>query len=336
MRDLETLRRLAPSVEPAPPETVARVRRRLDRAARGRARRSSRRPVLLAAPLAAGAALALVILIGQLGTSRTFAEAAWRAAEASPRLLLEDWEVTRVDEWQAGTGEMTFTHGERTLDLHWAPRSRDSASKHGELRAGTTTVLGDRAEVWRYEGTDEYTAVWRSGRAVVEARGRAASAGEFVELLRRFERVPARTWLEAMPASAVTPAAHGGVVDEMLEGLPIPPGLDVERLRNAGGDTRDRYQLGAQVAGAVACGWFDRWAHARRTGDTAAEREATAALATSHQWPILREMEAEGDYPKVLWEYADSIHSDDGTVPAGKPGVTAAETYSEALGCRDR
>jgi hypothetical protein len=327
--DLEQLRRLAPPVEPAPVETVERVRERVMRPRRAR----RRRPPLLAIPAAVGAAAAVVLLVSQLGAGNgpAFAAAAVRAAETSPRLLLDGWSVTRVDEWQAGAGEMTFARGDREVELQWAPARTEGSSKRGEVREAVTDVLGARAEVRRYEGTDEYTAAWRDGEAAVAARGRASSADDFVALLHDFEKADVETWLTAMPANAVTPGAHADAVDEMLSGLPIPPGFDASALRT-GGETRDRYQLGAQVAGAVACGWIASWVQARETGDDGAAARAADALATSRGWPILREMNAEGDYPEVLWQYADAVQSGS-EVPAGKPGTTVAQTYTRALGC---
>lgn len=77
--------------------------------------------------------------------------------------------------------------------------------------------------------------------------------------------------------------------------------VDRSPLRS-GDAVKDRYQLGAQVSGAVACGWVDRFFEGKRTGDTAETQSATQAMATSRRWHTLREMTAEGDYPKVLWE----------------------------------
>ena len=58
---------------------------------------------------------------------------------------------------------------------------------------------------------------------------------------------------------------------------------------------------------------------------------AAAALATSHQWRVLDEMNTEGDYPEVLWQYADALQAD-GTVLGGKR-LTIEESYRDALGC---
>jgi hypothetical protein len=330
MRELEAVRRLAPPVSPPAPEAVARMR------ARAIGRRRRRRPALLLAPLATCALLALVVLAWPAGggQERAFAAELMRAAEGAPRLLLGGWTVTRVDEWNAGTGEMTFSQGARRLELSWWP-VRVSGPKVGaakdpdpgvELRVG---VAGSHATVQRYAGTDDYTAVWRSGDAVVMARAIAASPEDFARVVASFEQVDARAWLTALPSSAVTPDEHRDAVDAMLAGMPIPPGLDVGALR-ADRETRDRYQLGALVSGAVACGWIEAWVKAKAAGDIPASERAADALATAHEWPILREMTADGDYPEVLWGYADAV-AGDGKVPAGKLGVSVAASYVDAL-----
>jgi hypothetical protein len=46
---------------------------------------------------------------------------------------------------------------------------------------------------------------------------------------------------------------------------------------------------------------------------------------------VLHAMQHEGDYPKVLWEYADAV-AGDGTVVGGKV-LTVEQSYAEALGC---
>jgi hypothetical protein len=306
--DLETLRRLAPPVEPATSDVLSRARARL----RPRRRRPPR--ALLLAPIAA--AVAIAIALTQTG-GPSFAAELVRAAEASPRLLMDGWNVTRVDEWSAGQGEMTFASGERTLELSWWP-----ASETGRIGKDSDKLTAGGRTVYRYHGTNDYTAFWRSGDVTVEARAPASSPEAFAELLGRFHSVGAETWLRALPDSAVTPADHGTAVDAMLHGLPLPPGFDAAALRRDA-RTRDRYQLGAQVAGAVACGWIEAWLK----GD----KRAAPALATARDWQVLKDMNAEGDYPEVLWQYADAV-AHGGTVPGGKP-LTMEESYKDALGC---
>jgi hypothetical protein len=48
------------------------------------------------------------------------------------------------------------------------------------------------------------------------------------------------------------------------------------------------------------------------------------ALASSRDWAILQEMNSEGDYPEVLWQYADAVAGD------GKV-VSVEESYKAAL-----
>jgi hypothetical protein len=87
----------------------------------------------------------------------------------------------------------------------------------------------------------------------------------------------------------------------------------------------------------VACGWIEAWLH----GD----KRAVAALGTARDWQVLKDMNAEGDYPEVLWQYADAV-THGGTVPGGKRAVreslgalegpepiTVEESYKDALGC---
>jgi hypothetical protein len=270
--DLDLLRALAPPIEPASPEVVAR--------ARPRARRR-RGPLLLSAPIAAALIAALLLLTQD---RQPFAEAAVKAAQGSPRILLEGWKVTRVDEWDAATGEMTFERDGRTIELRWPA----SPVKRGE------------GEVLRLKD--------------------AELRGEDLKQV-HVERVSAEAWLKALPASAVTPRAQSAAIDEMLKGLPVPPGFTPPA---ATAETRDRYQLGAKIAGAVACAWIERWLD----GD----EDAANQLAGSRRWPILLEMNAAGDYPEVVWQYADAVNGTS-TVPGGKLGLTVDGTYKDALGC---
>ncbi|MDA0163017.1 hypothetical protein OM076_22280 [Solirubrobacter ginsenosidimutans] len=306
MPDLDLLRTLAPPVEPPPPRAFT------PPPARGR------RPVLLATPIAVGAVI-LAVVLTQLGGGQPFAEAAIRAAQASPRLLVNGWKVTRVDEWDAGTGEMTFARDGRSVEVSWT--AVDNGNKD-LVRVAGAEVAGADAWVGRYPGSTDYVARWRQGDAFVQARGDAATPAAFIDVLERIYQVGAEDWLAALPATAVEPKAQAAAASQMLMGIPLPPGF---KTPPATDETRDRYQLGAKVAGAVVCGWIEEWLH----GDTAA---AARALAGSRSWPLLQDMNAEGDYPEVVWQYADAINGK-GDVPGGKLGLSVDGTYREALGC---
>jgi hypothetical protein len=117
------------------------------------------------------------------------------------------------------------------------------------------------------------------------------------------------------------------VVAEMLTGVDIPPGLDITEL-TMGDLDRDWYQVGVQVAGTVACGWFDRWFTATDAGDTDAAAIAASALAGSREWPVLQQMAEEGDYPEGLWEYADALAGD-----GPLAGELTRATIDSGFGC---
>lgn len=155
----------------------------------------------------------------------------------------------------------------------------------------------------------------------------SATDADLDAILSQIRRVDLATFEAALPEGSVTSATVNAVVAEMLADMPRPAGLDPSDL----GTTGDRYQVGAQVAGAVACGWLDQWVDATAAGDTEQAAAAADALATSHDWSILLEMQDQGAYPQVLWEYADAA-ADDGTVIGGRV-LTVEESYQEALGC---
>ena len=191
---------------------------------------------LVAVGAAAFAAAFVAVGIGLVGGDRGAAEQAWgaeavRVANSVPRLLLPGWTVERADEFTVGDGEMTFRRGERTVDLHWS-RSRGAREAkltdraHGNTRLPNAQVLDAPAAVFLYSGsTDDHTALWTSGGYQLELRGQLPG-GEFLELLSSVHAADVDTWLAAMPASVVKPLDTRAVVDEMLRGLPLPPGFD--------------------------------------------------------------------------------------------------------------
>ncbi|MEA2332245.1 MAG: hypothetical protein QOH58_2383 [Thermoleophilaceae bacterium] len=320
--------------------------RRPGPAKRSPRRRRSLRLGLSGLGAAAVAAVAVVIvsLAGggeQLGTSpeRAWAKSALRVANAVPRLLIGEpgWSITRADEFMVDEGEMTFRKGSASVDLHWRAGSfrdwvKDRDNSADELPS--VEVLGASARVFRYQGPfDDYTALWRSGSYTMEFRTGyppRLSLAEYRRLLGSLKTTGVDDWLAAMPPSVVLPANTGRTVEAMLAGIPLPPGFDKAALKRDAA-VRDRYQLGARVAGAVACGWIERWVEARRAGDTAAAAEAVEAMQTSRRWPILLEMRADGEYPAVLWNFAAAMQGR-ARVPAGKP-TTVERAYRPALGC---
>ncbi|MEZ5246644.1 MAG: hypothetical protein R2707_16210 [Acidimicrobiales bacterium] len=151
---------------------------------------------------------------------------------------------------------------------------------------------------------------------------------DFVDVLRALQRVDLDTWLSAMPDSVVQNAQRSVVVGEMLADISLPDGFDVSALTSST-ELKDRYQLGAEVTGAVGCAWVDQWTRARAEGDTLAAQAAVDAMAASHEWSILEEMSDEGGWPQVFWIVADGLAAD-GIVDGG---LTVGEFSLDAIGC---
>ena len=188
-------------------------------------------------------------------------------------------------------------------------------------------MLGQRAQISQYPGSTDFTAIWPDGSRVLEFRSVAPDLAAFEALLAALKRVDVDTWLSAMPASVVKAANRPSVVDEMLADVPLPPGFDRGPLERRS-TVSDRYQLGAQVTGAVACAWIARWAAARRAGDD--ERPAPRSprcrrRATGRSCARWR---GQGAWSQVLWGYADAMRG-----PGTWARSTAAGEIRSGLGC---
>lgn len=261
-----------------------------------------------------------------------------RETKGTPLLLVghAGWHVSRADQYEVDEGEITFSNGERDLELVW--RSADVHDEYVQDRVAEAAETWDveianrHAQLFRYDGTTDFTALWVDGDLSLELRGVFPNVHAFRAVAESLGRVDEETWLAALPEQTVTPAERPAAVDAMLRDMPVHPGVRVEDLKQST-VVNDRYQLGARVSGAVACAWIRQWLQATERGDEAAAREAVDAMATSRRWAILREMTAHGGWSDVLWEYADAM-SGDGMVNAGPGQMTIAAAYRDALGCR--
>lgn len=260
------------------------------------------------------------------------------AVEGSPLLLVghEGWRVSRADQYDLTTGEMTFTNGERELELNWRPADThadyldDRAS--GAAETWDFEIAGRHGTLFRYEGTTDFTAMWVDGDLSLELRGAFPDVHVYRAVAQTLSRVDEEAWLAALPEDTVPPGERAEVVHLMLRDVPVHPDVRVDELKE-GRIVSDRYQLGAEVSGAVACEWIEQWVDARAAGDESAEREAVDAMATARDWAILREMESQGGWSQVVWEYADAM-TGEGEVSAGRP-MTLVEGYASGLGCGD-
>jgi hypothetical protein len=296
----------------------------------------------LLVPIMSAAAL-IIGIVGFVGTGGgSGGGTAWAAplldiANAAPRYLVvaDGWKVTRADEFAAAQGEMTFGKGRQTLELRWTPVDRYGSlvddRKHSAQHSEAASVGGEPATLFQYDGSTDFTTIWRHGDHTVEARAMFPTVGDYRRVLGLLRTVDVDTWLRAMPDSVIKPTNRAAAVDQMLADMPHPPGFDAAALRDSV-TVSDRYQLGAAVAGAVACGWIDSWVRATDEGDAAAARTAVDALSSSHRWAVLHEMNPDGDYPEVLWQLADAIR-DGSSVPGGKQDPVR-DMYKPALGCK--
>ena len=331
-------------------------------ARRGVRVRRRRRFARVALPIAATAVVLVALLVLRDGSSDRGSGTAWAAeqvrfAEASPLVLLDapGWRVEYADEQSRQEGELQFRRGPtplpqdmkisaealegpvpadtRSATLHWSAggiRSWLEDRAASAAVAATAPVLGTVARVYQYEGGTpghrDITALFRYDGRVLEFRAGAADIDAFKVLLARLNRVDTDTWLAAMPASVIKTPDRDSTIRQMLQGVPVPPGFDPKDIEGAD-LTKDRYQLGAAVAGTVACQWFKRWSDARETNERAKEREAVTAMATAREWPVLNEMEAKGHYPDVLYEFVAAMPKGDWY---GRPLTGDVDS---ALGC---
>ena len=180
-----------------------------------------------------------------------------------------------------------------------------------------------------------------SGSVYASISAQGISPERFGEILDSLYSADVETWLAALPAKTVRPLERPQVIDEMLAGVPVPNSVNIEEIKDESA-ALSRYDLGAEVTGAVACGWLDQWADATRNGDEAMAQSATEAMATARQWTILEEMAPQGGWSQVIWEYAADMRHDDRQALLGSGGTEQlpdgrvyelGPSYATGLGC---
>ncbi len=247
--------------------------------------------------LAAVAVLAALLVAGSWfraggGGHPEFAAAAIRVAEANPRLLVTSpgWEIVRADEFETDSGELTFSDGSHHLDVHWYPARyygqylRDRATVSTPERG---TLLGQTATTVDYSREEFATMLSPQGSVFIEVRGRLGRRPAYDEILHSLRQVDVDTWLEAMPASTVRPEVRSEAVDQLLQGMPLPPGFDPAALKSED-SIADESTLAVKVGNAIAGGWVESWIAAQGAGDQIAARRAVEVMSGSSEWPLVR------------------------------------------------
>lgn len=302
----------------------------------------------LAGAVAAAAVLVAVLAVAAVVRSRTpgsaltakpavtatatrpatgrWSEVALMAAQRNPRLLIDEpgWVAKTVYGFAEQTGTIRFVKGDHDLEMNWYPAGTYEGyrrDRKGVSKPEAGGIEGWKGQIYTYSPGDFAIQLEPRDGFFVEMRtGGKWDRAAFDKVLTHIIQVDVETWLEALPPEIVTAGKASEAADKILADVPLPPKLDTSKVQALGAN--DPYQFGAQVMALVGCGWIGEWDRARKAGDQAAERRAVEALSSSHKWKVLNDMNAEGDYPEVFWEYADQVAA--GQTPTG---------YQDGLGC---
>ena len=185
------------------------------------------------------------------------------------------------------------------------------------------TILGVPAQMWAYTARDHASIREVVDGQWMELRGAGMDEAAYRDLLGQLRAVDRAGFEASLPSRFITDSERPEAVAQVLDGIqqyvdPVVPAGSPAITS----DQPDPDQLGAAVAGAVACDWLDEYAAATAAGDLPRALEAVDALSTARKWPVLKELAETGGYSSVVWDYADQVEA--GQVPEG---------YEAGLGC---
>lgn len=232
------------------------------------------------------------------------------------------------------SAEASFQDGTAQLDLRvYAGGGVALYQRLGSGPTTTVTVRDHPAFVVISEGSRQRV-VWQDGFWVWEADGiDLGSLDAFLAVLDGLTVVDEATWNASLPDGIVGGDDRAAAVAEIVAGIPIPDGFDLGPL-GAAGTTNDRYQLVAEVTGAVVCAWLDRWFSAVDEGDVEATAEVVAAFGTAHEWPALQEVAQQGGWSDVVWQFTDSVATGAPHMATGAGPIMPTRSGADsALGC---
>jgi hypothetical protein len=141
----------------------------------------------------------------------------------------------------------------------------------------------------------------------------------FDEVIGSLTRVDEAAWEQAIDHASVTAGEGEAFLTEAKRDVPIPDGVEVTV------DDLDLpqapYHARVAFAAPVLCGWAERY--------VAGDEAALETLRGSSEWPVLRALEAEGDYPEAVAVSVEDLA--DGTTDKGTPYTF--EDFAQAVGC---
>lgn len=262
---------------------------------------------------------------GNTGTTKVRTDDAQRMLLNAPGWKVADFRRSGGDDG----GELEFAGpGQQELTVHWRPTKLYKSYYDDRTEVSPRKpieVLGQKGEYVTYSKTDYAAMLPPKGKYFLEIRGGAGpSEQSYRDLVAKLYYVDTDTWVSALPGDVIKPADAEKVVDAMLSDIPVPSGLNREKLYSAMPNAR--YHVIADVTGTVTCNWIDKWLKAKQTGDAAGMKAAVDAMNTSRSWKVLKEIEDQGDWSEAVWSIADALTA--GKNVDAKPGTDISDLKS--------
>lgn len=281
-----------------------------------------------AAVVGIAAAAGLGGLVGGGGEDRAASPAGPESVVPSIAVLdAPGWTLDNAQIGEAG-GSLDYRRGQTALEIRWtgAASYLDYIDDREMITAPTRTpgepltVLGRTGSLWAYSADDHTVIAQPQGPYFLEFRGEGLSETDYRALLRRLRGIGLDQLDRFLPPEFITSVEQPRYVAALLDGVPVPRGLDTSTLRSR---EVERNAIAFTVLGRVACGWIDQYVAGLKDDDPSARKEAQRALSTARRWKGLSDGPGDDGGPaSILQDYADAVVQ--GTVPAG---------YHSGLGC---
>jgi len=222
-------------------------------------------------------------------------------------LTREGWSVDYVQDHPEHGGELSYRKGQQRLEISWRPAALydDFVADRNDIGTPVEVdVLGKTSLMWAYSRRDHTVIRPVEGDHTLEVRGSGMGERAFRALLAELRLVDSDGFRRALPDEVILDDERPAAIAEILADVPPPDGFEASAVRS---HELTRYQLVADVTGAVTCAWIERFRSARAAGDAAAVRQARDALGTARDWAALREIADDGGWSDAVWQYADIV-----------------------------
>jgi len=284
-------------------------------------------PIGVAAAIAVIAAVPIGVTLTDDGDKGPEAGAPSLEANRAVFETPSGWVVANIENG-AVEGEMGYNGPQSAdVDIKWFPAEYfDEALAEAREDIGRPTAiraLDADAQRYSYSPQDHKIFVPPVGGTFLELRLSGFTEDALPGVLDQIRRVNADQLVDGLPAYIVTPEEAPAVFTEMTADVPLPAGFDPAGVEPDG--YQDRYDAGGTVINAVACAWITQYGEGRSSGDQAAVDEATEAMQSSREWPILIEMQQQGGWPGIFYPMG-------GQMARGVPAERIADPIDGCLG----